>query len=85
MTTKTRPAPDYIINPTYPCSCTIRINGKVLSIEYCSVHKAAPELLKALKEMLYAYAPYRNENAPERLHSAVRNAGNAIAKAEGAL
>ena len=49
--------PDYLINPTSICGCTIDISTKavrplVLSIRYCAKHAAAPELLAALQTVL---------------------------------
>jgi len=34
-----------IHNPTYPCSCTVDKTGNSVSIRYCSVHAAAPDML----------------------------------------
>jgi len=44
---------------------------------------AAPELLEACRAMLEAYAPHTDWSRPDTLHSAVKSAGEAIAKAEG--
>ncbi len=45
--------PPVVHNPTYPCSCTINharsldTDRCTVSIEYCPVHAAAPNMLKA--------------------------------------
>jgi hypothetical protein len=45
------PAPDHIFNPSSICSCTVVFNGKACTISYCSMHRAAPEMLAALKSV----------------------------------
>lgn len=41
-------------NPSSPCSCYVKVNGKAITIVYCHKHAAAPELLKACKLALAA-------------------------------
>ena len=50
--------PDYIVNPPYPCSCSIKIEGKPkpirLEIQYCKIHAVAHELFRNVQNVSHA-------------------------------
>lgn len=83
----TQKTPDHVINPTYPCSCTIAINGKALAIVYCDKHKAAPELLAALHAaedyLLSFYGEKEWDGVTERPFALHNQIVQAISQAEG--
>jgi hypothetical protein len=83
---KQNPKVDHIVNPTYPCACTIEFMGKAASIKYCAMHQAAPELRAAVGELfkhphITAYIPYApNDPAFLKLAKAWKAAhGEAVA------
>ena len=51
MSKQAQHTPDHIHNPSSPCGCYIDHGwGDTESIGYCDLHKAAPELLAAIKQ-----------------------------------
>ena len=63
------------------CTCTIRNHGRV--IEFCPMHKAAPELLAALKALGDSVLPGRPKERERLIETAWIAAQGAIAQARG--
>jgi hypothetical protein len=81
--TKYTPGPDYVHNPTSPCTCYIEHNGKQEWIVYCSRHSAAFNVIKQLKEainLLENELDYRPDDEAANKFAEIKAA---IAKAEG--
>ena len=65
------------------CHCMLRDRKDVVGtvIDFCPLHTAAPDLLEALRELLYVTEPLESG----ALTTPFKNARAAIAKAEGRL
>lgn len=71
------------------CGCTAKVysDGSGVDIEFCSLHNAAPELLKALNTIKTVLAVGRNvgEDKEQAYQDAEEIADYAIAKAEATI
>jgi len=71
-----------IHNPSYACSCEVKFTGKAYSIEYCPMHKAAPDLLSACQFALkYHEMHVEKGNGKELPHQLATALLTAIIKA----
>ncbi len=64
------------------CGCTVGKLGKYISIDYCSVHEAAADLLAALEGLLKWEVSVGADEVPE-IRPHLKAARDAIAKARG--
>ena len=74
------------------CECWAETGNRPYRIHYCPLHKAAPEMLKALEALDAALAPYSDglrrshlamNNTEKRIYDKHLEARTAIAQARG--
>ena len=80
---ETKPTPGPGHREGFRCGCRVAVGMESVSLAYCPMHRAAPELLETLKEATADYAHMCDEDSESDGAMLLRKMRAAIAQAEG--